>query len=105
MLLREHLEAGMKLMLAALQGQVQTIAGAEDIERLALCVSGQSDVAAALADVFEVLNAHAPIETRDGGRQLQMSFSWAHLGGRRFRPTSSLRAPAAVALNCGKRPG
>ena len=74
MLLRRQLESGMKLMLAALQEQVHMLSKTEEIERLALSIGGQSDIAAALADIFEVLNPHASIELRDGGRELGHEF-------------------------------
>ena len=74
MLLRRQLESGMKLMLAALQEQVHLLSKTEEIERLALSIGGQSDIAAALADIFEVLNPHASIELRDGGRELGHEF-------------------------------
>ena len=74
MLLRRQLESGMKSMLAALQEQVHKVSKTEEIERLALSIGGQSDIAAALADIFEVLSPHASIELRDGGRELGHEF-------------------------------
>ncbi len=74
MLLRRQLESGMKSMLAALQEQVHLVSETEEIERLALSIGGQRDIAAALADIFEVLSPHASIELRDGGRELQHEF-------------------------------
>ena len=74
MQLRRHLEAGMRLMLARLQDLAQPIGGKDDIERLALSVCGDRDIAAALADIFDVLGAHSPVETRDGGRELRHEF-------------------------------
>ena len=74
MLLRRHLESGMRLMLARCQELAQPLANSEEIERLALSVSGQREIAAALADTFDVLGAHSPIEIQDGARELRHEF-------------------------------
>ena len=74
MLLRRQLESGMKAMLAAMQEQVQLVSETEEIERLALSIGGQRNIAAALADIFEVLSPYASIELRDGARELQHEF-------------------------------
>ena len=74
MLLRRHLEGGMRLMLARCQQLAQPLSTNEDIERLALSVSGDSEIAAALADIFDVLGAHSPIDIQDGGRDLRHEF-------------------------------
>ena len=74
MLLRQALEGGMKVVLEALRQQVHTISEPEEIERLALSICGEHDIAAALADVFDVLGPHGAIEARDGGRDLHHEF-------------------------------
>ncbi len=74
MLLRQRLEQGLKLMLADLRQQIQKITEKADIERLALSICGDQAIAADLADVFDVLGPHNPIEVRDGGRALQHEF-------------------------------
>ncbi len=74
MSLRRHLEAGMKLILRALEEQVHQVSSVKAIEQLALSISGDADVAAALADIFDVLSPHSPVEVRDGGRDLQHEF-------------------------------
>ena len=74
MLLRQALEAGLKQLLADLRGQVQPVNTIEEMERLALSVCGDPDIAAALADIFDVLGAHGAIEVRDGGRELGHEF-------------------------------
>jgi chaperonin GroEL len=74
MLLRHALEAGMKSILDELRGQVHQIETPEAIERLALAVCGDADIAAALADIFDVLGPHGAVEVRDGGRELQHEF-------------------------------
>lgn len=74
MLLRGHLESGMNLMLDALGQQVHPISDAEAITRLVMSICGDSEIAAALADIFDVLNPQAPIEARDGGRKLGHEF-------------------------------
>ncbi len=74
MLLRRQLEAGSKIMLEALQEQAHDISSPEEIERLALSISGDRAIARALSDIFDVLSPHSPIELRDGGRELRHEF-------------------------------
>lgn len=74
MLLRQQLEAGSKIMLEALQAQTHDISSPEEIERLALSISGDQEIARALADIFDVLSPHSPIDLRDGGRDLRHEF-------------------------------
>ena len=74
MLLRQALETGMKVMLDALKQQIQSVSGTEEIERLANSISGERDIAMTLADIFDVLGPHQPIEVRDGGRDLHHEF-------------------------------
>ncbi|MCY4539498.1 MAG: hypothetical protein OXE52_14865 [Chloroflexi bacterium] len=74
MLLREQLEDGIQIMLAALQEQAQEISSPKEIEGLALSISGDRAIATALADIFDVLSPHSPIDLRDGGRDLQHEF-------------------------------
>lgn len=74
MLLRQALEAGLKDLLADLRGQVQAVKSIKEMERLALSVCGDPEIAAALADIFDVLGAHGAIEARDGGRELGHEF-------------------------------
>ncbi len=74
MLLRRQLEAGSKIMLEALKAQAYDISSPEEIERLALSISGDRAIARALADIFDVLSPHSPIELRDGGRELRHEF-------------------------------
>lgn len=74
MLLRKHLERGMKAMLEALKRQVRMIAEPAEIERLAGSICGDPDIAKHLADIFEVLGPHHPIEVRAGGRELRHEF-------------------------------
>ena len=73
-LLRKHLERGMKMMLEDLSEQVRMIDEPLEIERLAASISGDADIAKCLADIFEVMGPHQPIEIREGGRQLQHEF-------------------------------
>ena len=74
MLLRQELETGMKALLDALEQQIHQVSGTEEIERLANSIGGERDIAVALADIFDVLGPHTPIEVRDGGRDLQHEF-------------------------------
>lgn len=74
MLLRQQLEGGIKIMLEALKAQARAISTADETERLAMSICGDRDIAAALADIFDVLGPHGAIETRDGGRDLQHEF-------------------------------
>ena len=74
MLLRKHLENGAKLMLTALQQQLRKLKTADDIAGLALSICGDPELAALLADIFDVLGPHSPVEVRDGGRDLQHDF-------------------------------
>ena len=74
MLLRQALEAGMKSLLEDLRRQVRAVSSQEEIERVALSICGDSEIAATLADIFDVLGPHGAIEVRDGGRDLQHEF-------------------------------
>ncbi len=74
MLLREQLEGGIKIMLEALREQAHEINSPAEIERLALSVCGDREIARALADIFDVLSPHGPVDVRDGGRDLQHEF-------------------------------
>ena len=73
-LLRKHLERGMKIILQDLAKQVRTIDKPSEIERLASSIGGDPDIAKCLADIFDVLGPHQPIEIRAGGRELQHEF-------------------------------
>ena len=73
-LLRKHLERGMKIILQDLAKQVRMIDKPSEIERLAASICGDPDIAKCLADIFDVLGPHQPIEIRAGGRQLQREF-------------------------------
>ena len=74
MLLRRHLEHGLSLMLSAMREQIQPIRSQDEIRALALSVCGDEGIADALADIFDALGPHQPIETRDGGRELTHDF-------------------------------
>ena len=74
MLLRHALETGMKSLLEDLRQQVRAVSSQEEIERVALSICGDSEIAATLADIFDVLGPHGAIEVRDGGRDLQHEF-------------------------------
>ena len=74
MLLRQKLEQGMNVMLYDLRQHVTRLSTQEEIERLALSICGDHDIAATLADIFDVLGPHGAIEVRDGGRELQHEF-------------------------------
>ena len=73
-LLRKHIESGMRAMLEDLQAQVRMIGEPAEIERLAASICGDSEIARRLADIFEVLGPHQPIEVREGGREMQHEF-------------------------------
>lgn len=74
MLLRRHLESGMRLLLDELRAIAKPVESATELKRLAVSICGDADIAAALADIFDVLGAHSPVEVRDGGRDLQHEF-------------------------------
>ena len=74
MLLRQALEAGLKTVLDDLREQVHPIETRAEMERLALSVCGDIDIAETLADIFDVLGAHGAIEVQDGGRDLGHEF-------------------------------
>ena len=74
MLLRQALETGLMQLLSDLRVQVQPVNSVEEMERLALSVGGEPEIAAALADIFDVLGAHGAVEVRDGGRELGHEF-------------------------------
>lgn len=73
-LLRRALEAGLKVMLEELRRQAQAVSTPADIEGTALSICGDRDIAAALADIFDLLGAHGAVEVRDGGRELGHEF-------------------------------
>ncbi len=74
MLLRQALETGLMQLQSDLRRQVQAVTSIDEMERLALSVCGDPDIAVALADIFDVLGAHGAIEVRDGGRDLGHEF-------------------------------
>lgn len=74
MLLRRYLERGMRLLLDELRAMARPVESATELERLAMSICGDAEIAAALADIFDVLGAHSPVEARDGGRDLQHEF-------------------------------
>jgi len=74
MLLRQALEAGLKDMLRDLRRQIKALNTIDEMERLALSVCGDREIAATLADIFDVLGAHGAIEVRAGGRDLGHEF-------------------------------
>ena len=74
MLLRRHLDQGMTILLDALQAQVRALSGTEEIEAVANSICGDEEIAATLADIFDVLGPHHPVELREGGRGLQHEF-------------------------------
>ena len=74
MLLRRSLEAGLKVMLDDLGRQARPLRTQVESERLALSICGDRDIAAALADIFDALGPHHPIEARAGGRDLAHEF-------------------------------
>ena len=74
MLLRRALESGMRLMLDSLRQQVKPLATRAEMERVARSICGDGDIAATLADIFDVLGAHGAIEVREGGRDLSHEF-------------------------------
>ena len=67
-------QKGMKLMLETLRQQVRAITESHEVERLAQSICGEPQIAATLADIFDVLGPHNPIEVRDGGRDLHHEF-------------------------------
>ena len=74
MLLRGALEAGLMDILEDLRRQVKQVKTQEEMERLALSVCGEKEIAAALADIFDLLGPHGAIEVQDGGRDLAHEF-------------------------------
>ncbi len=74
MLLRQALETGLKLILDELRQQIRKLSTPEEMERVALSVCGDRDIAAALAEIFDLLGPHGAIEVRDGGRELGHEF-------------------------------
>ena len=74
MLLRKHLDQGTTIFLDALQTQVRALSDTEEIEAVAYSICGDEEIAATLADIFDVLGPHHPVELREGGRDLQHEF-------------------------------
>jgi len=74
MLLRQALEAGLKIMLDELRRQAHDVSTVEEMQRVAQSICGDRDIAAALADIFDVLGPHGAIEVQDGGRDLAHEF-------------------------------
>ena len=73
-LLRRALETGMRHLLDSLRQQIQPLATEADMERVARSICGEGDIAATLADIFDLLGAHGAIEVREGGRDLGHEF-------------------------------
>ncbi len=74
MLLRQALETGLSCLLKSLEQQIRPLDTQADIERVARSIGGDGDVAATLADIFDVLGAHGAVEVREGGRELGHEF-------------------------------
>ena len=74
MLLRQALEAGMRHLLDRLRQQVRPLETKAEMERVARAVCGDGDIAATLADIFDLLGPYGAIEVRDGGRDLSHDF-------------------------------
>lgn len=74
MLLRRALETGMRHLLDHLRQQIQSLKTKADMERVARSIGGDGDIAATLADIFDVLGPHGAIEVREGGRDLGHEF-------------------------------
>ncbi len=74
MLLRQALEKGLRVVLDGLRQQVRPLEAPAEMERVALSVCGDAEIAATLADIFDVLGAHGAIEVREGGRDLGHEF-------------------------------
>ena len=74
MLLRRALETGLSCLLKSLEQQIRPLETQADIERVARSIGGDDDVAATLADIFDVLGAHGAVEVREGGRELRHEF-------------------------------
>ena len=74
MLLRQALETGMRCLLKSLQQQIRPLETQAEMARVAGSIGGDSDIAATLADIFDVLGAHGAIEVREGGRDLGHEF-------------------------------
>jgi len=74
MLLRQALETGMKLLLDSLRQQIQPVESQAEMERVAHSICGEDEIAATLADIFELLGPHGAIEVREGGRDLGHEF-------------------------------
>ena len=74
MLLRRALDTGMRLMLDSLRQQIQPLATKAEMERAARSICGDGDIAATLAEIFDLLGPHGAIEVREGGRDLGHEF-------------------------------
>lgn len=74
MLLRQALEKGLRAVLDGLRQQAQPLEAQAEMERVALSICGDAEIAATLADVFDVLGAHGAIEVREGGRETGHEF-------------------------------
>ncbi len=74
MLFRQALETGMKLLLDSLRQQIQPVESQAEMERVAHSICGEDEIAATLADIFELLGPHGAIEVREGGRDLGHEF-------------------------------
>lgn len=74
MLLRRALERSLRHLLDILQRQVKPLETQAEMERVGQSICGDSEVAATLADIFDMLGPHGAIEVREGGRDLGHEF-------------------------------
>lgn len=71
MLLREHLERGMRLILDELDKQVVQIKGKQRLAGLARTICYDDELSAMLGEIFDVIGAYGRLEVRKGsGREL-----------------------------------
>lgn len=66
MILRKHLEHGMRLILNALEGQVTQIQGKQTLSGLARTICYDDELANMLGEIFDIIGAYGRLEVREG---------------------------------------
>jgi chaperonin GroEL len=93
MRLRHYLEAGMRVVLDQLAKMAVPLDGQEQIARLALSISHDGTLAAALGEIFDIIGEHGLLEIRSGHSR---AMEWEFVEGTYYKGGIHAQAIAAT---------